>query len=156
MRTPLANAIDAKVTIPAVIASAWLTRAPDGLELNLPDAELELLEWAGILHDVGKIGIPEVILNKPGRLTREEFEEIRRHPHMSYEVLRPVGRLGPVLSAVLYHHENWDGTGYPHGLRRADPVFGSRCSRHRHFRCPDLYACLPPGIPDPSRAANTG
>jgi HD-GYP domain-containing protein (c-di-GMP phosphodiesterase class II) len=126
----LANAIDAKdnYTCGHSERVGWLARQT-GLELNLPDAELELLEWAGILHDVGKIGIPEVILNKPGRLTREEFEEIRRHPHMSYEVLRPVGRLGPVLSAVLYHHENWDGTGYPHGLRGEQIPFSARVIR---------------------------
>lgn len=113
----LANAIDAKdnYTCGHSERVGWLARQV-GIELDLPAAELEFLEWAGILHDVGKIGIPEAILNKPGRLTQEEYEQIRRHPHMSYEVLRPVGRLGPVLSAVLYHHENWDGTGYPHRL----------------------------------------
>lgn len=126
----LANAIDAKdnYTCGHSERVGWLARQT-GFELNLPDTELELLEWAGILHDVGKIGIPEAILNKPGRLTHEEFEQIRRHPHMSYEVLRPVARLGPVLSAVLYHHENWDGSGYPHRLRGEQIPLSARVIR---------------------------
>jgi HD-GYP domain-containing protein (c-di-GMP phosphodiesterase class II) len=113
----LANAIDAKdnYTCGHSERVGWLARQT-GAALGLPEPDLKLLEWAGILHDVGKIGVAEEILNKPGKLTSEEFEEMKRHPHMSYEVLKPVARLGPVLSGVLHHHENWDGSGYPHGL----------------------------------------
>jgi HD-GYP domain-containing protein (c-di-GMP phosphodiesterase class II) len=88
-----------------------------GQSLGLTSKELQKLEWAGLLHDVGKIGIPEHVLNKPGRLTPEEFDLIKEHPGRSYEVLRPVASLEPVLDAVLYHHENPDGTGYPKGLK---------------------------------------
>lgn len=88
-----------------------------GLHLGLPAVKLQELEWAGLLHDVGKIGIPERVLNKPGKLTEEEFSLIRQHPARSFEVLRPVASLEPVLEAVLYHHENPDGSGYPKGLR---------------------------------------
>lgn len=88
-----------------------------GKALELAPDELQLLEWSGLLHDVGKIGIPEHILNKPGALTPDEFELIKRHPRLGYDVLRPISNLEPVLEAVLYHHENWDGSGYPRGLR---------------------------------------
>ena len=87
-----------------------------GQALGLPGGEIQMLEWAGWLHDVGKIGIPENILNKPGGLTQVEFDHIKQHPILGYEVLQPVSSLKPVLEAVLYHHENWDGTGYPEGL----------------------------------------
>jgi putative nucleotidyltransferase with HDIG domain len=69
-----------------------------------------------LLHDVGKIGVPERILMKPGPLTSEEWEIMRRHPQTGARVVRPLG-LGPMVSdVVLYHHERWDGTGYPQGL----------------------------------------
>lgn len=91
-----------------------------GQYMGLPARQLQELEWAGLLHDVGKIGIPEHVLNKPGRLTEEEFALIKEHPARSYEVLKPVASLEPVLDAVLYHHENPDGTGYPRGLKREE------------------------------------
>jgi HD-GYP domain-containing protein (c-di-GMP phosphodiesterase class II) len=74
------------------------------------------MEWAALLHDVGKIGIPEEILCKPGKLTAEEFEVIKQHPRMGFEILRPIGSLGVILDGVLYHHEYPDGSGYPEGL----------------------------------------
>ncbi|MBW7905759.1 MAG: HD-GYP domain-containing protein [Phycisphaerae bacterium] len=86
-----------------------------GVELGLQPAEVQMLEWAGLLHDVGKIGIPEEILNKPGKLTDEEFAIIRKHPRMGYDILKPIASFEGVLSAVLHHHENIDGSGYPDG-----------------------------------------
>ena len=88
-----------------------------GAEMGLPPEELQELEWAGLLHDIGKIGIPESILNKPGKLTNEEFAVIKQHPQMSYEVLKPIEALTQVMRTVIEHHENYDGTGYPNGLR---------------------------------------
>ncbi len=88
-----------------------------GRELKLPAEELQDLEWAGLLHDIGKIGIPEEILNKPGRLTEAEYAIVKEHPQMSYDVLQPVASLSRVLDAVVQHHENYDGTGYPKQLR---------------------------------------
>lgn len=88
-----------------------------GAALGLPNERLLTLEWAGLLHDVGKIGIREQILNKPGELTAAEFAEVRNHPRIGHDVLRPVAQLEPLLSTVLYHHENHDGSGYPNGLR---------------------------------------
>jgi HD-GYP domain-containing protein (c-di-GMP phosphodiesterase class II) len=87
-----------------------------GRALGLGDEDLQQIEWAGLLHDVGKIGVSEAILNKPGKLTDEEFEIMKRHPRMSYEVLKPVASLGAILGAVLHHHENHDGSGYPDKL----------------------------------------
>lgn len=126
----LANAIDAKDNYTRGHSErvGWLARLT-GTALGLPDSELELLEWAGVLHDVGKIGISEQILNKPGKLTADEYEEMKRHPRLSYEVLKPVGRLGPVLDGVLYHHENWDGSGYPEGLRGEQIPLSARIIR---------------------------
>ena len=88
-----------------------------GVEMGLPQTELERLKWAGLLHDVGKIGIPEHILNKPGKLSEAEFAVIQRHPGMGFEILKPVTSLENVLDGVLYHHECPDGSGYPEGLR---------------------------------------
>lgn len=114
----LANAIEArdKYTGGHSERVGWLT-VMTGMALDLPASQLQMLEWSGLLHDVGKIGIPEHILNKPGELTPAEFEQIKRHPRLGYDVLHPVSSLKPVLDAVLYHHENYDGSGYPEGQR---------------------------------------
>ena len=77
-----------------------------------------------MLHDVGKIGVPEEILSKPGKLTDEEFEIVKKHPEMGYEILKPISDFEPILEGVLHHHENPDGSGYPHGLAGdAIPLF---------------------------------
>lgn len=84
-----------------------------GEALGLPRDRLQALEWAGMLHDVGKIGIPEAILCKPGLLTASEMAEVQKHPRIGYDMLRPVAHFEPVLDAILCHHENHDGSGYP-------------------------------------------
>lgn len=95
-----------------------------GRELGLPANELQFLEWSGVLHDVGKIGVPESILQKTGRLTDEEFAIIKRHPVMGYEILKPIASLREVLDGVLYHHENPNGSGYPSGIQGDEiPLF---------------------------------
>lgn len=83
---------------------------------GLDRGQLRALSHAALLHDVGKIGIHEDILNKKGPLTDEEFEIIKKHPQMSADILAPVPFLQPSLKGVLHHHERWDGCGYPHGL----------------------------------------
>lgn len=88
-----------------------------GEAMGLPETDLQDLEWAGILHDVGKIGISDGILTKPGKLTEDEFDLIKQHPRMSFEVLEPLRSFGKVRQAVLHHHETPDGQGYPDGLR---------------------------------------
>jgi len=84
--------------------------------LHLPRREAELLETGAKLHDIGKIGIPEEILNKPGRLTDEEFDVIKAHPVIGEQIIRPLDFLADARPIVRHHHERWDGTGYPDGL----------------------------------------
>ncbi|MGI9428876.1 MAG: HD-GYP domain-containing protein [Bythopirellula sp.] len=86
-------------------------------QLGLNDADRETIYLAGLLHDIGKIGIDDQVLNKPGELTDEEFEHIKLHPQLGYDILQGVQQLDKVLPIVLHHHEAWDGSGYPHGLK---------------------------------------
>jgi HD-GYP domain-containing protein (c-di-GMP phosphodiesterase class II) len=87
-----------------------------GMELGLVSRELEKIYVAGVLHDIGKIGVPDNILNKPGRLTDEEFEVMKKHPTIGRDILSQVWSLKDVLPIVYYHHERVDGKGYPEGL----------------------------------------
>ena len=82
--------------------------------------EKDLIRVAGLLHDIGKIAILDDILKKPGRLTKSEFDEIKRHPLISSKILEPIPRLKAIANIVLYHHERYDGKGYPHGITFGD------------------------------------
>lgn len=84
--------------------------------LGLSDEACREIYLAGILHDIGKIGIPDRVLLKNGPLTDEEFEIIQRHPEIGHRIVERLGHLHFVLPGILYHHERWDGKGYPHGL----------------------------------------
>jgi putative nucleotidyltransferase with HDIG domain len=95
-------------------------------ELGLPDDQVETIRVAGRLHDIGKIGIREEILNKQGPLTDEEFEHVKRHPEIGSEILAPLAHLGPVIQFVRSHHERWDGRGYPDGLAGEAIPVGAR------------------------------
>ncbi|WP_246120175.1 HD-GYP domain-containing protein [Blastopirellula retiformator] len=81
---------------------------------------LNLLYMAGLLHDVGKIGIDDSVLRKPGRLTDAEYEHIKLHPELGFNILKGLKQIEKVLPVVLHHHEQWDGKGYPHGLKATD------------------------------------
>jgi diguanylate cyclase (GGDEF)-like protein/putative nucleotidyltransferase with HDIG domain len=94
-------------------------------KLGVDGEEVEQIRLAALLHDVGKIAVPESILSKPGPLTDTERELVERHAVIGFELLRGMG-LSPVDTYVLHHHEEWDGSGYPHGLAGADIPFGSR------------------------------
>ena len=85
-------------------------------ESGLSEEECRKIYKAGLLHDVGKIGIPEYILHKKEKLTHEEWEIIRKHEIMSIEILKPIKALSSLFSIILHHHERFDGTGYPYGL----------------------------------------
>ncbi|HEX5476202.1 MAG TPA: HD domain-containing phosphohydrolase [Vicinamibacterales bacterium] len=96
-------------------------------ELGVTDAMmLKALEAAALLHDTGKIAIPEHILNKPGRLTAAEFEKMKLHAPIGAEILSSIEFPYPVVPIVRHHHENWDGTGYPDGIKGTDIPFGAR------------------------------
>ena len=88
-----------------------------GRAWGLDEGDLEQLFWGSLLHDVGKIGIPDAVLCKPGRLTRDEYAFIMVHPERSYEILRHIDYLKEAVPGARHHQEKWDGTGYPHGLK---------------------------------------
>jgi hypothetical protein len=88
-----------------------------GEQLGLERERLDILRFAGLFHDIGKIGVPDAILTKPDRLTKLEFEIVKRHPEDGARIIGRLHRLHTAVPAVLHHHERWDGDGYPHGLR---------------------------------------
>jgi len=82
-------------------------------EMGIDEAECQRIYVTGLLHDVGKIGVPDAVLKKPGRLTPEEYEVIKQHPRQGYEILKDLDDLSFTLPGVLHHHERVDGVGYP-------------------------------------------
>ncbi len=90
------------------------------LVLECPDEQIEILRIGARLHDIGKIGVPDAVLQKPGRLTEEEFALIKQHPEIGKRILENVSRFSNYLPIIELHHEDWDGRGYPHGLRGED------------------------------------
>ncbi|NUR53153.1 MAG: HD domain-containing protein [Acidobacteria bacterium] len=124
----LATAIDAKdeVTHDHVRRVQQGTLALARL-LGVSDTEmLKAIEAAALLHDTGKIAVPEHILNKPGKLTPAEYDKMKRHAPIGAEILSSIAFPYPVVPIVRHHHENWDGTGYPDGLRGAEIPLGAR------------------------------
>ncbi|MDR3583805.1 MAG: diguanylate cyclase [Desulfosporosinus sp.] len=97
-----------------------------GEALKLPELEIQELKSVGLLHDIGKIAIEEDILNNPGRLTVDEWAKIKRHPEIGYRILNAVDDMSDVANYVLYHHESWNGKGYPKGLKGEAIPFVSR------------------------------
>ncbi len=95
-------------------------------EMDMPPTDIDIIRNAGILHDVGKIGIKEEILKKTGRLSEEERREMEYHPFIGTKILQSVKLLEPVLPIVYHHHEWYDGSGYPDGLRGEEIPLGSR------------------------------
>lgn len=87
-----------------------------GESLGLTERKIHELKIAGLLHDIGKVAIEENILNKPSKLTNDEFKEIKRHPEIGYRILSTVNEMSEIAEYVLLHHEMWNGTGYPKGL----------------------------------------
>jgi diguanylate cyclase (GGDEF)-like protein len=97
-----------------------------GIALELTEDEIKELKTIGLLHDIGKIALEENILNKSGKLTDEEFEEIKRHPEIGYRILSTVNDLSEIAGYVLAHHERYDGKGYPKGLKEENIPLQSR------------------------------
>ncbi len=95
-------------------------------QLGLTEPELTVIEHGALLHDIGKIGVRDGVLLKPGPLTTDEWTEMKRHPELGWALLQRVDYLRPASSIVLQHQEKWDGTGYPRGLRGETIVVGAR------------------------------
>ncbi|CAN5829353.1 response regulator [soil metagenome] len=91
-----------------------------GREYGLPSEKMKALEFGSLLHDIGKIGVPDSILRKPGKLTAEEWVKMREHPMHGQQILRGIEFLEGAARVVAQHHEKWDGSGYPLGIREAD------------------------------------
>lgn len=97
-----------------------------GVELKLPEHDLKQLQYATLLHDAGQITLPDEITKKQGALTGEEYNLIKEHPKKAAIILKPLKSLKDVVPLILHHHENWDGSGYPMGLKANDIPIGAR------------------------------
>lgn len=125
--TALARAVDAKSPWTAGHSERVTENALKiGKALGLSDSELEDLHRGGLLHDIGKIGIPASILDKPGKLSDEERQIIQEHPRKGGRILEPIAAYAPVIPIVLQHHEHFNGKGYPDGLAGEDISLGAR------------------------------
>ena len=123
----LALAIEAKdQTTRAHLSRVQVYALEVGKELGLSEDELQALRAAAVLHDIGKLAVPEHIISKPGRLNEEEFEKMKIHPVVGAEILEQVRFPYPVVPIVRSHHEKWDGSGYPDGLRGEEIPIGAR------------------------------
>ena len=112
--------------------------------LKLDPEEIENVREASVLHDLGKIGISDKILFKKSRLTKKEYEEIKKHPQIAADIIRPIQFMHDIVPLVLYHHERWDGKGYPIGIKAEEIPIGARIiaiadvyqalTSNRHYR----------------------
>lgn len=97
-----------------------------GQILGMNDEELELIYLSGDLHDIGKIGVPDVILNKPDKLESNEWDLMKNHSRIGYDILSKARMFEGISKIVLHHHERWDGNGYPDGLKAEEIPLASR------------------------------
>jgi diguanylate cyclase (GGDEF)-like protein/putative nucleotidyltransferase with HDIG domain len=123
----LARAIDAKDgTAENHIRRVQLYATAVARELGMSDAETQAVRTAALLHDIGKLAVPEHILSKPGPLTAEEFQKVQAHPQVGADIIAAVPFPYPVAPLIQNHHERWDGRGYPRGLKGEDIPLGAR------------------------------
>ncbi|MCD6424314.1 MAG: HD domain-containing protein, partial [Anaerolineales bacterium] len=123
----LANAVDARDTYTGDHSHRMAELSTRiGNVMDLPKDDIEDLRWATILHDIGKIGVPDEILNKKGALTKKEWVVMKEHPVTGAQIVSPVKHLARVAPIIQSHHEKYDGTGYPYGLEGEDIPLGSR------------------------------
>jgi diguanylate cyclase (GGDEF)-like protein/putative nucleotidyltransferase with HDIG domain len=123
----LARAIDAKDgTAENHIRRVQLYATAVARELGMSDAEIQAVRTAALLHDIGKLAVPEHILSKPGPLSAEEFQKVQAHPQVGADIIAAVPFPYPVAPLIQNHHERWDGRGYPRGLRGEDIPLGAR------------------------------
>lgn len=95
-------------------------------ELGLDEQEQKMIRRCGLVHDIGKIGVPDSILNKPGPLTEDEYMIIRKHVEYAKAALDPIDILKPIISIIVCHHERWDGLGYPAALKGEEIPLAAR------------------------------
>ncbi|MEK7818078.1 MAG: HD domain-containing phosphohydrolase [Actinomycetota bacterium] len=123
----LAKTVDAKDTYTHDHAQRMAEMAMTiGRAIGMEGEELQDLHYGAILHDIGKIGVPDAVLQKPGRLTSREWTEMRKHPYVGSQILSAVSYLGGAVKVVHHHHERYDGTGYPDGLAGEKIPLGAR------------------------------
>ena len=123
----LANAVDARDSYTGDHSQRIADLSTKiGTAMKLPKKEIEALHWAGILHDIGKIGVPDKILNKKGSLTKKEWVSMKEHPVIGADIVAPVRHLAKVSPIIRAHHEKYDGTGYPNGSEGKNIPLGSR------------------------------
>jgi HD-GYP domain-containing protein (c-di-GMP phosphodiesterase class II) len=97
-----------------------------GREMGLSEVELAHVYRGALLHDIGKLGVPDSILLKPGKLTDEEWVIMRKHPQYAYDMIFPISYLEPAMDIPYCHHEKWDGSGYPRGLKGEEIPLAAR------------------------------
>ena len=97
-----------------------------GQRLGISDQELKFMRWGGLLHDIGKMAVPDRILLKPDTLTSDEWKIMKQHPSFALQMLSPIQYLKPALDIPYCHHERWDGSGYPRGLKREEIPLAAR------------------------------
>jgi HD-GYP domain-containing protein (c-di-GMP phosphodiesterase class II) len=95
-------------------------------KLHLAQEDVENIREASVLHDLGKIGISDKILLKKDKLTKKEFDTIKKHPQIAADIIRPIQFMHDIIPLILYHHERWDGKGYPAGLKGEEIPIGAR------------------------------
>jgi hypothetical protein len=140
----LSNALEAKDDYTSTHAQEVCDLAlAVGRRLEVSEADLRTLELGALLHDIGKIHVPEAILNKPGRLDEDEWQVMRLHPQAGEQILAPIASLAHVLPVVRSSHERWDGSGYPDGLAGEAIPLGARivsvCDAYRAMVEPRPY-----------------
>ncbi len=123
----LANAVDARDTYTGDHSQRMADLSTKiGKVMGLPRNQIEALHWASILHDIGKIGVPDEILNKKGPLSKEEWVIMKEHPVIGAQIVAPVKYLEPVSPIIRSHHEKFDGSGYPYGIAGEEIPLGAR------------------------------